>query len=80
MAPDQPESVSIGFTFLNHDYWGGETYYQLEKLKLDQAFKSYPEVWFHVAPTNIRSQEATAKLGASYVYDVTLALHHAPLV
>jgi RimJ/RimL family protein N-acetyltransferase len=78
VAPDQPESVSIGFTFLNHAYWGGGTNYQLKCLMLDHAFKSYPEVWFHIAPTNIRSQKATAKLGAEHAYDATLDLSGSP--
>jgi RimJ/RimL family protein N-acetyltransferase len=38
---------------------------------LDHAFKSYPDVRFHIAPANIRSQKATAKLGADYVYEAT---------
>jgi N-acetyltransferase len=78
VAPDQPESISIGFTFLNHAYWGGGTNYQLKRLMLDHAFKSYPEVWFHIAPTNIRSQKATAKLGAEHAYDATLDLSGSP--
>lgn len=74
VAPDQPDSVAIGFTFLNHAYWGGGTNYQLKQLMLDHAFKTYPEVWFHIAPTNIRSQKATAKLGAEHAYDASLDL------
>jgi RimJ/RimL family protein N-acetyltransferase len=36
---------------------------------LDHAFKSFREVWFHIAPSNIRSQKATAKLGAKHTGD-----------
>lgn len=73
-APDQPGSISIGFTFLSHAYWGGATNKVLKCLMLDHAFTSVPEVWFHIAPTNIRSQKATAKLGAEHIYDATLDL------
>ncbi len=77
-APDQPNSISIGFTFLHHAYWGGRTNFQLKRLMLDHAFRTFPEVWFHIAPTNIRSQKATAKLGAEHAYDATLDLSGTP--
>jgi RimJ/RimL family protein N-acetyltransferase len=77
-APDQPDSMSIGFTFINHDYWGGGVNFELKRLMLDHAFKTFPEVWFHIGPDNIRSQKATAKLGAEHVYDATLNLSGTP--
>ncbi|MEE1656944.1 GNAT family N-acetyltransferase [Microvirga sp. CF3062] len=80
VSPDQHDSVSIGFTFLNHAYWGGETNFHLKRLMLEHAFKSFPEVWFHIAPTNIRSQKATAKLGAEHAYNATLDLSGSPAV
>ena len=66
-APILPDSLSIGFTFLNHAYWGGSTNFAVKKLMLDHAFKEAGEVWFHIDPSNIRSQKATAKLGAKHV-------------
>lgn len=77
-APDQPDSISIGFTFLNHAYWGGGVNFELKRLMLDHAFKTFPEVWFHIGPDNIRSQKATAKLGAEHAYDATLNLSGTP--
>jgi len=77
-APDQPDSISIGFTFLNNAYWGGSFNFEMKRLMLDHAFKSYPEVWLHIAPDNIRSQKATAKLGAEHVYDTVLNLSGTP--
>jgi N-acetyltransferase len=71
-SPDQADSIAIGFTFLDSDYWGGTTNFELKRLMLHHALKSFPEVWFHIDPTNIRSQKATAKLGATHVYDATL--------
>lgn len=77
-APDQPNDISIGFTFLNHAHWGGVTNFELKSLMLDHAFKTFQTVWFHIGPTNIRSQKATAKLGAIHVYDATLDLSGTP--
>jgi len=77
-APDQPGSISIGFTFLNHAYWGGGVNFELKRLMLDHAFKTFSEVWFHIGPDNIRSQKATSKLGAEHVYDAVLNLSGSP--
>ncbi|MEP9372322.1 GNAT family N-acetyltransferase [Mesorhizobium sp. KR1-2] len=78
VSPDQPDSIAIGFTFLNHAYWGGTTNLELKRLMLDHAFEQFPEVWFHIAPSNVRSQKATAKLGAEHIYDATVDLSGAP--
>ena len=45
---------------------------------LDHAFQSFHQVWFHIAPSNIRSQKATRKLGAEYVGDAMLNLSGSP--
>ena len=74
VGPDAPDDISIGFTFLNHRYWGGEVNLRMKQLMLDHAFNHFDRVWFHIAPDNIRSQKATMKLGARHVYDATLAL------
>lgn len=73
-APDQPGTISIGFTFLDTDYWGGETNFELKHLMLDHAFGWFDAVWLHIDPTNIRSQKATQKLGAVHDYDAILDL------
>ena len=36
---------------------------------LDHAFETVERVWFHIGPDNIRSQKATAKLGAVFARD-----------
>lgn len=74
VSPDVPDTISIGFTFLNSGYWGGETNRELKALMLGHAFQSFDEVWFHIDPTNIRSQRATAKLGAECIADRELDL------
>ena len=79
-APDrmEAEGLSIGFTFLNHAYWGGATNFELKRLMLNHAFRTVDQVWFHIDPTNIRSQKATAKLGAKHAYDAELDLSGSP--
>jgi RimJ/RimL family protein N-acetyltransferase len=61
-----PDDISIGFTFLVRKYWGGETNRELKGLMLNYAFRYFDTVWFHIGPTNIRSQKATEKIGAVF--------------
>lgn len=78
-APDQPQGISIGFTFLNNSYWGGNANFEIKRLMLDHAFEKVDDVWFHIDPTNIRSQKATAKLGAVHAYDAVLNISGKPV-
>ncbi|MEO0619378.1 MAG: GNAT family N-acetyltransferase [Pseudomonadota bacterium] len=66
-APDHPDDISIGFTFLRASTWGGHMNRAMKTLMLDHAFAARDTVWLHIDPDNIRSQRATAKLGAVYV-------------
>ncbi|WP_377505733.1 GNAT family N-acetyltransferase [Octadecabacter sp. R77987] len=77
-APDRPGTISIGFTFLDHRYWGGAVNRAMKGLMLAHAFADFDAVWFHIDPTNIRSQKATMKLGARHAYDAELALGPVP--
>lgn len=43
-----------------------------------RPLQTFPEVWFHIGPTNIRLQKATLKLGAQYVENATLDLSAGP--
>ena len=61
---ESESSVSIGFTFLTRDFWGGETNREMKNLMLAHAFKRVDTVWFHVDISNIRSQMAMQKIGA----------------
>jgi N-acetyltransferase len=67
-APEGPDQIGIGFTFLRSEYWGGATNLELKSLMLGHAYKQVDRVWFHIGPTNIRSQKATAKLGARHMH------------
>lgn len=77
-SPDRPDEISIGFTFLNNAYWGGGTNFEVKRLMLEHAFESSTEVWFHIDPSNLRSQKATAKLGATHIYNADLDLSGTP--
>lgn len=78
VPPDVPDGIAIGFTFLARRYWGGATNLELKRLMLGHAFARFPEVWFHIAPTNLRSQTATVRLGAEPVRTATLDLSGTP--
>lgn len=71
-APDHPDTVSIGYTFLGRDWWGGQFNFAMKTLMLDHAFRTVDTVWLHIDPSNLRSQHATAKLGAVHAYDANL--------
>ncbi len=77
-APDMPGTISIGFTFLDYRCWGGTVNGALKALMLAHAFADFDAVWFHIDPTNIRSQKATMKLGAVHAYDAALTLGSTP--
>lgn len=77
-APDQAQSVSIGYTFLRRDHWGGRTNFRMKDLMLTYAFSVVDPVWLHIDPNNIRSQHATARLGAVHVSTSKLDLGNGP--
>jgi len=76
--PDLPESIAIGYTFLVRAKWGGDTNRELKRLMVEHAFKTYDTVYFHIAPSNIRSQKAAMKIGAVHLYDAELKVSTAP--
>lgn len=78
VAPDRPDDISIGFTFLDRRFWGGRTNFELKRLMLGHAFVRFATVWFHIDPTNRRSQIATARLGAVHDHDAELDLSGKP--
>jgi RimJ/RimL family protein N-acetyltransferase len=63
-SSDAPGGIGIGFTFLIRAHWGGETNFALKRVMLTHLYGSAEAAWFHIGPTNLRSQAATAKLGA----------------
>jgi len=74
VPPGIPDGIGIGFTFLIRDHWGGATNLSLKRLMVGHALGHFNSVWFHIDPTNQRSQAATTRLGASHRYDARLAI------
>ncbi|MES0861349.1 GNAT family N-acetyltransferase [Ruegeria sp. SCPT10] len=76
--PEVPGGIAIGYSFLTVDHWGGASNRAVKALMLDFAFQDWDQVWFHIDPSNIRSQKATAKLGARHVDSQSLDLGNGP--
>jgi RimJ/RimL family protein N-acetyltransferase len=74
----EPNDISIGYTFLACKYWGGETNFELKKLMLDYAFNYFDCVWFHIAPSNVRSQKAVQKIGAVFSHEKIASISGSP--
>lgn len=74
VAPGAEQDIAIGYTFLRRDHWGGATNRELKTLMFDHAFKSFDNVWLHIDADNIRSQQATQKLGARFSHEEVLDL------
>ncbi len=68
-------TVSIGFTFMSRDYWGGEINFKIKKLLIDYAFKTVDSVLFHIGENNIRSQKSILKIGAKRIEDKEIELY-----
>ncbi len=73
-----PSRLSIGFTFLTCAYWGGHTNRAIKRLMLEHIYAQSAEAWFHIAPDNLRSQTATAKLGAVLMHEDTMDIGGGP--
>ena len=77
----QPGTIAIGYTFLTRAHWGGATNRIMKAMMLDHAFQNFDAVWLHIAPSNIRSQKATQRLGAVYSHteDMQTSLGPCPM-
>jgi RimJ/RimL family protein N-acetyltransferase len=72
--PDK-KTISIGYTFLERDYWGKNYNRALKTLMLDHAFQFADKVYFHIGAINIRSQKAIEKLGAVKIDEKEVAYY-----
>ncbi|MEA2237543.1 MAG: hypothetical protein QOC81_2267 [Thermoanaerobaculia bacterium] len=66
LKPSESE-VEIGWTFLEREFWGGQYNTELKSLMLDHAFRFFDRVVFVVGETNVRSQKAVEKIGATLI-------------
>ena len=70
-TPDLPGGAwAIGYTVLARRLWGGAANREMKALMLAPLFEAVDACWFHIAPGNLRSQRATAKLGAVFVDEI----------
>jgi RimJ/RimL family protein N-acetyltransferase len=60
-------AVAIGYTFLAKKYWGGGHNKAMKKLLIDYAFQYVDTIFFHIGETNMISQKAIAKIGATKI-------------
>ncbi len=60
-----PGEVEIGWTFLARDHWGGATNREVKRLMIGHALRSFEQMVFRVADTNLRSRAALEKIGAT---------------
>lgn len=67
------DSIFIGYTFYTTNYWGKGINRAVKEMMLDYAFKSVSTVYFHIGATNLRSQIAIERVGATKVGEETVA-------
>lgn len=60
----QSRKITIGYTFLKTNYWGGKFNRELKSLMLKHAFLFVDSVLFEIGANNLRSRRAIEKIGA----------------
>jgi RimJ/RimL family protein N-acetyltransferase len=68
-------AVTIGYTFLKTNYWGGKMNPMCKSLLLHHAFQFVEKVYFHVGEKNVRSQKAMERIGAIKVKEIDIAYY-----
>jgi N-acetyltransferase len=71
-------SVFIGYTFVACKFWGKGYNPAMKELMLNYAFQFVDTVLFHIGATNIRSQIAIGRIGATKRREVVVAYHGEP--
>ena len=71
-------SILIGYTFYATRCWGKGINSSVKKTMLDYIFQFADRVIFHVGATNIRSQIAIGRIGATKTGELTVAYHGEP--
>jgi len=57
-------SIKIGYTFYNPEYWGRGYNPSVKRKMLEYIFNYVSKVYFHIGAVNIRSQVSISRLGA----------------
>lgn len=65
-SPERKQ-ITIGYTFLSREYWGGRFNREMKRLMLNHAFGFAERVIFQIGEMNLRSRRAIEKIGARFV-------------
>jgi len=68
-------SILIGYTFYATKYWGTGINPVVKKLMMDYIFQYVGKVLFHAGSTNVRSQIAVTRLGATKIAEQEVAYY-----
>lgn len=60
-------TITIGYTFLARDYWGGLYNGEMKRLMINHAFRFVDVVEFKIGEHNLRSRKAIEKIGAELI-------------
>ncbi|MBV7530149.1 GNAT family N-acetyltransferase [Chitinophaga sp. sic0106] len=71
-------SIMIGYTFYATKFWGTGINPSVKKLMLDYIFNYVDTVVFHIGATNVRSQMAIGRIGATKVAEKEVAYYGEP--
>ena len=71
-------SITIGYTFLAKDHWGGTYNKALKTLMMNHAFTQFQKVIFHIGANNIRSQKSIERLGGKKTAELAVAYYGEP--
>lgn len=69
---EEKRQITIGYTFLQREYWGGPFNRELKTLMLKHAFQWVDAVNFEISPNNHRSRRAIEKIGAKFIKEEIL--------
>ena len=61
----EPGEIEIGYSFLARSHWGGKVNRAMKRLMIGHALANFDRAVFLVGDTNLRSQRALAKIGAT---------------
>lgn len=70
---EKENSILIGYTFYDKEYWGKGINHAIKTMMLDYLFNYVSQVGFHVGAENKRSQIAISRLGAKKVAEQEIA-------
>lgn len=68
----EKRTMTIGYTFLRREYWGGKFNRELKSLMLRHAFQFVDAVTFEIGKNNLRSRKAIERIGAKLIEQASL--------